>query len=281
MSIPLMKACYALTGMNITQKSVLVSLADMANDDGVCWPSIATISGRISGSERAVQEALKWLIESNALQRKSRNGRSNIFIVSPAEYTLAPQQRKQSSKPSVTEPQTGAPTLQVDCVTLAYRAPPDADCAPPDADCAPPPVQATHPESKVNPKLTHINKSVLKPSYSKKPRYSNGTQLPRDWVIPDAWLDDAEELGMHRFQAKKEARRFRNHYHSATGRSSLSNDWHAKWELWVDRGLDNREQCLQRPVSDFIKTHTDPIWRNGLKENFIEIHSNRDWAEGL
>lgn len=264
MSNQITNACCDLQGMNITQKSVLMALANMADDDGVCWPSIATICKRTCGSERAVQSALNWLRDSGALKCEQRHGRSNIYVVCPSEYRHAADTKKHKTSST---PENPSPTL-------AYPAPTPANAA-----SLPP--QMAHPELSVNQKISIINKSVLKPSHSNKPRDSHGTQLPREWAIPDAWLDDAEELGMPRNQAKREARRFRNHYHAATGKSSLSNDWHAKWELWVDRSLDNREQYLQSPVSDFIRTHTDPTWRNSLKENFLETHSNRSWAEGL
>lgn len=41
-----MSACWPLQGMTATKKAVLISLADNANDDGVCWPSISTIGVR-------------------------------------------------------------------------------------------------------------------------------------------------------------------------------------------------------------------------------------------
>ena len=45
MSTHILSACWALSGMSSTQKLVLISLADQANDDGVCWPSVPTACG--------------------------------------------------------------------------------------------------------------------------------------------------------------------------------------------------------------------------------------------
>lgn len=68
------------------KKSVLISLADNANDEGVCWPSIRHICERTCLSERAVQLAVRWLMAHGALAIRSRNGRSTVFSVSPASY---------------------------------------------------------------------------------------------------------------------------------------------------------------------------------------------------
>lgn len=37
MSTIIMSQCWMLQGLSVTQKAVLISLADQASDDGVCW----------------------------------------------------------------------------------------------------------------------------------------------------------------------------------------------------------------------------------------------------
>lgn len=86
MSTIIMAQCWPLQ-MSATQKAVLISLADQANDDGVCWPAVGTISERTCISERSVQDALKWLETHSAIQREHRNQRSTIYTVTPATYT--------------------------------------------------------------------------------------------------------------------------------------------------------------------------------------------------
>ena len=46
MSTIIMAACWPLQGMSPAQKAVLISLADQASDDGVCWPGVNTIAAR-------------------------------------------------------------------------------------------------------------------------------------------------------------------------------------------------------------------------------------------
>jgi len=86
MSTIVMTACWPLQGMSPAQKAVLISLADNANDDGVCWPSIATIGSRTCLSERAVRNALRWLEEVGLLMSHQRFGRSTWYTITPAAY---------------------------------------------------------------------------------------------------------------------------------------------------------------------------------------------------
>ncbi len=93
MSTIVMAACWPLQ-MSGTQKAVLISLADQANDQGVCWPAVETIAERTCASARAVQEALKWLEEHGAITRERRSQRSTMYTVTPSGFT------GKASKPS-------------------------------------------------------------------------------------------------------------------------------------------------------------------------------------
>lgn len=86
MSTVMMTACWPLQGMSATHKAVLISLADNANDDGVCWPSIMRISQRTCLSERAVRNALRWLEGVSLLSCHQRHGRSSWYTITPASY---------------------------------------------------------------------------------------------------------------------------------------------------------------------------------------------------
>lgn len=87
MSTIIMSQCWDLE-MPPTQKSVLISLADNANDQGVCWPSIPTISRRTCFSERAVQNAIKWLECYRLLKADRSNGRHTSYTLTPRDYLM-------------------------------------------------------------------------------------------------------------------------------------------------------------------------------------------------
>jgi hypothetical protein len=64
-----------------TAKAVLISLADQANDDGECWPSVDTISERTCLDDRTIQRAIVWLEQGGYVSRKMRSGRSTRYVV--------------------------------------------------------------------------------------------------------------------------------------------------------------------------------------------------------
>jgi hypothetical protein len=99
----IMSACWPLQGMSGPQKAVLISLADNANDEGVCWPSVARISQRTCLAERTVQTAIKWLGTVGLLSVRERMGRSTMYTLTPAAY--APPQESHPAPDAPPPPQ--------------------------------------------------------------------------------------------------------------------------------------------------------------------------------
>ncbi|HIB8627919.1 TPA: helix-turn-helix domain-containing protein [Pseudomonas aeruginosa] len=154
MSTIIMSACWPLQGLTPAQKAVLISLADNANDEGVCWPSVAKIAERTCLSERAVQQAIKVLNECKALSIEARQGRSTMFTVTPAAF--APPQKVHPRRKCT--PAANAPTP---------------------ADAAPPPPQHLHPTP-----ADAAPRTVIEPT-----REPSGNLLPADSGQPDAERD--------------------------------------------------------------------------------------------
>jgi len=115
LSTLIMSQCWSLQ-MPPTPKSVLMSLADNANDQGVCWPSIDTIAMRTCFSERAVQNAIKWLEQNGLLRAERVNGRSTNYVLTPGNYTDTPAGDAPRSKctPHEMHPAANAPTPAAD-----------------------------------------------------------------------------------------------------------------------------------------------------------------------
>ena len=53
-------------------KLVLMALADAANDQGICWPSVATIAGKVGVSTRTVQRIMQTQISRELLTAEQR-----------------------------------------------------------------------------------------------------------------------------------------------------------------------------------------------------------------
>jgi hypothetical protein len=85
LSIRLMQQVWDLP-IRATEKMVLLSLADQANDDGVCWPSVGLTARRVSRSDREVQRAIRALVKAGVLIRSRRYNQSSVFkiVLDPA-----------------------------------------------------------------------------------------------------------------------------------------------------------------------------------------------------
>jgi hypothetical protein len=81
MSIKLMTAVWDREDLSSTQKLVLLSLADWANDDGLCWPSIERVAKKSSLKKRAVQLAIRSLEEMQFIRREEVIGKGNRYWI--------------------------------------------------------------------------------------------------------------------------------------------------------------------------------------------------------
>lgn len=112
MSTIIMSQCWPLQGLSVTQKAVLISLADQANDEGVCWPAIATIGKRCCMSARAVRTAMDHLEVVGLLSRERRFNSSNVYAVTPDKFNAAaaaPKGKRKAAKVGDAPGAGGAP----------------------------------------------------------------------------------------------------------------------------------------------------------------------------
>jgi hypothetical protein len=89
MSTTVMGKAWPIT-VTPVQKLVLISLADQANDDGICWPGVASMAKRTCLSERSVQRALRELSHLGLLTITLRPGRSTVYRVTAGGVTESP-----------------------------------------------------------------------------------------------------------------------------------------------------------------------------------------------
>lgn len=178
-----MSACWPLQGMSLAQKAVLISLADNANDQGVCWPSIATIAKRICASERAVQNAIKWLESAGIVMANRNNGRHTSYTITPAAYA-PPQEMHPRTK----------------CTGAADAPTPAADAGDPRTRCVPPPHQVPS-----NRKEPSEEPSLNRQGARRAPRVALHDELRLielpEGITPDVWAMWCE----HREAKAKEA----------------------------------------------------------------------------
>ncbi len=85
MSYLISAACVYLKCPGVA-KSVLMQLADIANDHGSAWPSIETLCMRTDWARRAVISALGWLEDQGAIERDRSNGRHTVYRITPGKF---------------------------------------------------------------------------------------------------------------------------------------------------------------------------------------------------
>lgn len=90
MSVHITSRAWKTEGLSMTQKIVLVKLADNASDQGQCWPSVPTIAKECSCTERSVYSAIKELERLGHITRRIRSGTSTVYMVNPCT-TFTPE----------------------------------------------------------------------------------------------------------------------------------------------------------------------------------------------
>lgn len=114
MSIKVATRVWEHSKLRGTQKLVLLALADFANDAGLCWPSTATLAGRVGESERYTREIIAQLVASGDLIRRAGGGRGKVSRYGVATGLDSQQREKlnhalQNSVSENTDTETPAP----------------------------------------------------------------------------------------------------------------------------------------------------------------------------
>lgn len=110
MSTRIMALCWPLQ-MRPPAKAVLVSLADMANDEGYCWPTIDKLCERTCYGRTAVIEAIAWLESRGAVRASRSNGRKTTYWVEPGKFSAQADDAAQAvdNPPNQSATRTGTP----------------------------------------------------------------------------------------------------------------------------------------------------------------------------
>ncbi|WP_454752090.1 helix-turn-helix domain-containing protein [Cupriavidus necator] len=219
MSTLIMSQCWTLQ-MPPTPKAVLISLADNANDQGVCWPSIETIAVRTCFSERAVQNAIKWLEAHDLVIADRSNGRRTSYTLTPDQYI--PEEK---SPPQDMHPRSKC-TTEGDAPPQEIRDTPAAGAPVPPQEMRQPPQQVPtnrkepSSEPSVNRKGSPAGDDAGPSALNAKHLAADGVdkQVARDWLTlrkakrmpltPTAWdttKDEAAKAGMTIGEAVKYA----------------------------------------------------------------------------
>lgn len=195
-------------------KIVLLALADNANDEGFCYPSINTLSGKCGMDERTVRRVIKRLEETGHVTERPRPGRSSTFTVHPgqsARTTPGTVPAGFKSRGSGTQP--GPPRAER----------PDTPGGAPGITIIEPPTEPSLDRGAARAKRS--------PEVAKR--------LPDDFGLTD--LRRQVAMAEH-LDPDREFANFRDHWRSASGAKARKHDWDATWRLWCRRALELQPQ---------------------------------------
>jgi pyocin large subunit-like protein len=193
-----------------TVRLVLYALADMANDDGECWPSIASLVERTGLGERAIQTALAGLVSAGtlAVERGGGRGRTNLYRFQyPAPGAETPQEKPRFSR----NPAAETPFLTTETPHLTTETP----------------QQMRETPQQMHPKPQEANEASGKPERGRR-----GSRLPADWQPTQ---DDADYAQKLRLDPHHVAEQFRDYWHAKAGQNAAKLDWPATWRVWCRR----------------------------------------------
>lgn len=93
MSIALMSQVWEQPDLEGSELLMMLALADHANDEGVCWPSVSRLATRARLSERQAQRVLHKLADKGYIRvvvRGDGRGRTTLYILTLKGDTVSP-----------------------------------------------------------------------------------------------------------------------------------------------------------------------------------------------
>lgn len=185
-----------------TDKLVLLALADNANDEGLCWPSVMTLTHKCGMDARTVQRVVTRLCDAGHVTVHERQGKSNYYTVHP----------RRSAAPAECHPGTQPPTPGV---------------APP-----PPPAQRRDPPGVAPP--INIIEPPVEPSGNRQGA-KKAKHLPEDFQLTEKRRAVART---EQVDPDREFQTFRDHWNAASGARARKRDWDAAWRIWCRQAAD-------------------------------------------
>ena len=200
MSIKVMAKIWETGPEKQSERFVLLALADFANDQGECWPSMQRLAEKTCMTERGAQKIVRRLEADGWLTIGTGGGRHGCN-----QYTI--------------NPEPCSPFQEVETPNEVHperRSPPNVDAETPNKS-------AENPEHR-SPEPSRITKE---PSSKKKARM---TSIPEDAVISETMLSIAEGEKISKAEALAQFEAFKG---SAIAKGRMYANWDAAWRNWL------------------------------------------------
>lgn len=209
MSVKVMSWVWENGPTDPVERLVLLALADFADDQGNCYPSMIGIGAKACVTERGARGIVRRLEAAGWVKTSiggGRGGKSKYQIVMEKPGTVFPEC---DDKPGTTFPE--------------YETRKDQN---PERDDTKPGTLV--PPNRQEPSIKEITPFIPQPE--KPQRRSRKVGLPPDWVPSDRNIADAHARQFSASEIENEAAAFRD-YHLA--HASIFADWDAAWRTWL------------------------------------------------
>lgn len=211
-------------------KVVLISLADQANDEGVCWPAIPQIAKRCGINDRSVSRHVSKLEQMGVIKREVVTGRGTI-------YHLVFANNKSIEAPDTVSPPPD--TVSSQPLTRCHHTP-DTVSSTPDTVSSKPSVTIKNPQERGN---------SLSAEQYKTARHSQ-SQIPEEFTPDRVAEARAKSTGL---DLDSEVERFVLHY-QANG--EFRSDWQAQFKKWLMDSAQRKADVARREsAGQQQKTH--------------------------
>ncbi|MFC5992902.1 helix-turn-helix domain-containing protein [Pseudonocardia hispaniensis] len=194
------------------ERFTLLALADRADEDGRCWPSIGTLAQKCCTGESTVRRHLAALEQQRVITVQRRFNASSL-------YTISLDRLRELAADNKTPSQSDTPSSQSDRGCQSDT-PSQSERTPP-VKLSGPPSQSEH--------LSIIDPSV-DPSGGPRKR---GTRIPDDFVVTDemkAWARTHTPL-----VGQAESDLFVDYWQAESGAHATKRDWRKAWQVWMRR----------------------------------------------
>ena len=268
MSLQAITWAFAVRGISVAQKAVLLALADHADAAGRCWPSLTTLSAKTCAARRTVINALSALEKAGLISRDRQQGGSKS-----TRYVLHLDRAADALGHDVHLTRAGdAPALGHD--VHQGRAPD-----------APEPSLNPHIESSSNrtdaPRCAGASLARDGRKIASKKRSDSALHRDdrvRSSRLAEGWkpsIDDrrfAEQLGL---DPDHTAERFRDYWVAQPGQRGVKANWLATWRNWcrteADRRASQAGALLRTPTGWQAKVQPT---REQLEQSVRHKHAN-------
>lgn len=228
MSIKIMSAAWTVR-LPHSDKIVLLALADNANDEGLCFPSITTLSEKCGLTDRALQLITARLEQAGHVGRELRPGKATVYRVHPRP-------------PNEVPPERGSPQNQIH---------PRTTFAPNDIHQPPNDVRPSAPSSpsRALPLTPPLPSTVTNPERRAGARARSRT-VPVGFEITEAMRKWAKEKTPN-VDIEAQTERFRDHEFR-----DPHSDWAAAWRQWMRRTPEFQPRNGAARKADYVPPKT-------------------------